>query len=73
MRSAEFLVEFLRESDVEQFYAKMVTAKYNKGPERLDQINTLFGDVDVSAGKRAKRFCRKLPKYIETYSDISSL
>lgn len=73
MRSAEFLVEFLRESDVEQFYAKMVAAKYNKGPERLDQINTLYGDVDVSAGKRAKRFCRKLPKYIETYSDINNL
>eukprot|EP00347_Sterkiella_histriomuscorum_P022193 403331347 len=72
MRSAEFLVEFLREADTEQFYAKMVTAKYNKGPERLEQIATLYGDVDVTAGKRAKRLCRKLPRYIETYDDINT-
>jgi hypothetical protein len=48
------LVEFLRETSIEEFYTKVVTAKYNKGPERLEQIATLYGDVDVSAGKRAK-------------------
>lgn len=73
IRSSEFLVEFLREADIEQFYAKVVTAKYNKGPERLEEINTLYGDVDVTAGKRAKRFCRKFPRYIETYSDITTM
>jgi hypothetical protein len=49
LRSAEFLVEFLREADVEQFHAKVVTAKYNKGPEKLDEIKTLFGGIEVGA------------------------
>lgn len=71
LRSAEFLVEFLRETTPEQFYQKSVAAKYSKGPERLDQLATLYGDVDVSAGKRAKRICRKLPKFIDNYSDIA--
>jgi hypothetical protein len=72
LRSAEFLVEFLRETDMEQFFAKATTAKYNKGPEKLDQINTIFGDVDVAASKRSKRFCRKFDNYITTYADITS-
>ena len=72
LRSAEFLVEFLRESDIEQFYAKIVTAKYNKGPEKLDEINTLYGDIDVGASKRSKKFCRKFENYITTYSDITN-
>lgn len=56
LRSAEFLVEFLRESDIEQFYAKVVTAKYNKGPESLEEINTIFGDIDVAGSNRSKKF-----------------
>ena len=73
LRSAEFLVDFLREGDVEQFSRKVVAAKIGKGPERIDQINTLYGDVEVNAGKRAKKFCRRMGKYIETQSDITSL
>ena len=71
LRSAEFLVEFLREAAVDQFHAKVVTAKYNKGPEKLDEIKTLFGGIEVGAPPRAKRLCYKLDNYITAYQDIS--
>jgi hypothetical protein len=67
LRSAEFLVEFLKESDVKQFYAKVATAQFNKGPEKIDEINTLYGDVQVNAGKRAKTFCKKFNSFLTTY------
>ena len=71
LRSAEFLVEFLKETDATQFRAKQHTAKHNKGPERLDELNTLYGGIDIGFTKRAKHFCYKLNNYITTYEDIN--
>jgi len=71
LRSAELLVEFLREADVEQFHAKVVNARVNKGPQKLDEIQTLTGGIQVSAPPKAKSLCFKLENYIQTYEDIT--
>lgn len=67
------LVEFLREADVEQFHAKVVNARVNKGPQKLDEIQTLTGGIQVSAPPKAKSLCFKLENYIQTYEDITKL
>jgi hypothetical protein len=47
LRSAEFLVEFLKDPDVEQFKLKILGASMDSGPKKISEISTLGGEIDV--------------------------
>jgi hypothetical protein len=57
LRSSEFLVEFLREPNTEQFMLKALGAQQEEGPRKITEIQTLGGDIDVQARKTSKQFC----------------
>ena len=72
LRSSEYLVEFLREANVEQFVLKALGAQQAEGPRRIADMATLGGDIDVHARKTATSFCDNFGTYINTYSEINS-
>ena len=47
LRSSEFLVEFLREINVDQFMLKALGAQQEEGPKKITEIQTLGGDIDI--------------------------
>ena len=54
LRSAPFLLDFLKESDKDQYLLKALGSQMEKGPHKIADIATLGGQIDVTAGKRAK-------------------
>jgi hypothetical protein len=72
LRSSEFLVEFLKESDSHQFMLKALGASQEEGPRKITEIQTLGGDIDVQAKKSAKAFCEGFGPFINTYAEINS-
>jgi hypothetical protein len=72
LRSSEFLVEFLKESNSETFMLKALAAQQEEGPRKITEISTLGGDIDVQARKTSKAFCENFGPFIDTYAEINS-
>ena len=72
LRSCEFLVEFLKETDSHQFMLKALGAQQEEGPRKLHEIATLGGQIDVKSSKSAKQFCDNYGNFINTYAEINS-
>lgn len=47
LRSAPFLLEFLKESDPDQFVLKAIGSQMDIGPKKISEIVTLGGEIDV--------------------------
>ena len=47
LRSSDFLVEFLKEANTEQFMLKALASQQEDGPRKISEISTLGGDIDV--------------------------
>lgn len=45
----------------------------DKGPHKISEIATLGGQIEVTAGKRAKQFGDNFGEYINTYGEINTL
>ena len=73
LRSAEFLETFLKEANEEQFDVKAQTFENEQGPQRIADIATLAGEIDVKARGCAKDFCQQFDKYINTHTEINNL
>jgi len=73
LRSSPFLVDFLRENVPKNFE---IVAKKNltdtQIPHKLDDLNTLTGEIDIEACPEAKTFCDNLPIMTDTYINISA-
>ena len=72
LRSSDFLVEFLKEADSQQFMLKALASQQEEGPRKVSEIATLGGEVDVQARKSAKGFCDNFGSFISTYSEINT-
>ena len=72
LRSSEFLVEFLREPDSQQFMLKALAAQQEEGPRKISDIATLGGEIDIQARKTARAFCDNFNSYINTYAEINT-
>lgn len=72
LRSCPFLVDFLRENVPKNF---SIVVKQNladpQAPHKLDDLNTLTGEIDIEACSEAKTFCDQLPIMTDTYYNIS--
>ncbi len=47
LRSAPFLLEFLKEASHDQFVLKAIGSQMDLGPRRITDIVTLGGEIDV--------------------------
>lgn len=72
LRSCEFLVEFLKESDSQTFMIRALAAAQEEGPRKLSDIATLGGEIDVQAKRSSKAFCDNFGSFINTYGEINS-
>eukprot|EP00347_Sterkiella_histriomuscorum_P002889 403366404 len=72
LRSAEFLVDFLKEPSMDQFMLRAMGTTYEQGPKKLSEFTTLGGEIEINAKKQAKVFCEGFDKFIDTYSEINN-
>ena len=72
LRSAEFLVDFLKEPTMESFMLKALGTTMDQGPKRLADFTTLGGEIEINARKQAKIFCDNFEKFNDTYSEINN-
>ncbi|CDW76278.1 px domain containing protein [Stylonychia lemnae] len=72
LRSADFLVDFLREPSVDQFMLKALGTQQDAGPRKLAEFNTLGGQIEINGRKRAKAFCDNLDAFNDTYQEINN-
>ena len=72
LRTSEFLVKFLQESDQQEFMLRAVAASQEEGPRNINDITTLGGEIDVKANKQAKQFCDNFSNFINTYGEINT-
>ena len=72
LRSADFLVDFLSETNTEQFRLKALGKKIAKGPMTIQEFQTLNGEIEVEAKKDARVFCENLDTYVKTFTEINN-
>ena len=57
LRGCEFLVEFLREPNIEAIQLRIMGTKQDIGPKSIYDFKTLIGEIEVNATKNAQDFC----------------
>lgn len=72
LRTCDFLVDFLKESDPHTYMVRALSAQQEEGPRKLNDIATLGGEIDVQAKKSARKFCDNFDSFISTYSEINN-
>lgn len=72
LRTSDFLVDFLKESDTHTFMVRSLSAQQEEGPRKLNDIATLGGEIDVQAKKSARQFCDNFDSFITTYAEINN-
>jgi hypothetical protein len=71
-RAGEFLVEFLKEGNLDEFKVKSLAAQMEEPPKKITEFLTLGGDIDVNALKKARDFCENFDSYVNSHSEITS-
>jgi hypothetical protein len=71
-RAGDFLVEFLREGNADEFKVKCHAAQMEEPPKKITDFLTLGGDIDVNAMKKARDFCDNFDTYVNSHSEITS-
>ncbi len=73
LRSCPFLVDFLRETVPQNFQLSAEAhIRDPTNPHKLDELNTLTGEIDVEVSDEARKFCDELPVMNDTYLNIST-
>ena len=73
LRASNFLVEFLKEINLDQFQLKALSTETERFPTKVQDFKTLNGSIDVHARKEAVEFCEKYENYIKNFAEINSL
>ncbi len=60
LRGCDFVLDFLREPDVEKLRLKIMALQLETGPKTIYDFKTLNGEIDVVANATAKKFCDQL-------------
>lgn len=72
LRSADFLVDFLKESNIDQFMLKALGSQMDNGPRKLAEFSTLGGEIEINVRKSAKNFSDNFDKFIDTFTEINT-
>ena len=67
LRSAPFYVDFLKETNQDEFTLKAMGTSLESGPKKLFDIATLSGEIDVNAKKSAINFCDNMEQWTDQY------
>ena len=73
LRSAPFYVDFLKETNQDEFTLKAMGTSLESGPKKLFDIATLSGEIDVNAKKSAINFCDNMEQWTDQYQEINKL
>lgn len=72
LRSCPFMVDFLRENVPRNFeLSAEAHLKDPSIPHKLEDLNTLTGEIDCEVSEEARKFCDGLPIMNDTYHNIS--
>lgn len=72
LRTAEFLVDFLKEPSIDQFITKSLRNTLAEGPRKLTDFRTLNGEIEIVHRKRASQFADNFDKFNDTYNEINN-
>lgn len=72
LRSADFLVDFLKEPSIDQYMLKALGTQMDNGPTRLNEFLTLGGEIEINTKSRAKNFADNFEKFIDTFTEINN-
>jgi hypothetical protein len=65
-------VDFLKESNIDQFMLKALGSQMDNGPRKLAEFSTLGGEIEINVRKSAKNFADNFDKFIDTFTEINS-
>ena len=71
LKGSTFLVDFLRDSDLDHFQQRSLLSCQSKGPKNLKGINTIGGEINVYKKKTAEAFFQESKSFIETFKVIN--
>ena len=67
MRGSNYLVDFLKVSDIEQFRLITIAAEVRQGPTTLSGFHTLTGSINTKSTKEAQDFCNSYGTFIKNF------
>ena len=73
LRTADFLVDFLKEPSTDMFMAKSLGKTLAQGPRKITDFRTLNGEIEIVHRKRASQFADNFDKFNDTYHEINNL
>ena len=71
LKTSNFLMAFLQETNQDQFNLKLLTIENEIGPRNIYEFKTITGEIEVERRRNAAKFCENLPKFQTEYAKIA--
>ena len=71
LKTSQFLVAFLQETNQEQFNLKLLTIEEEVGPRNIYEFKTLTGEIEVDRRRKATKFCDQMETFTKQYFKIA--